>query len=107
MIWYLRDSNETNIASCEVTLRLGEIDVRTDIGIVPYSLLLLNKILNAAQVIDCFRQIEDIRRWYFEIHRHRADKKDRPAEEYLLLVEHVRGLFHNVAIILKLRVVEG
>jgi hypothetical protein len=67
----------------------------------------LNKILIAAQVIDWFGQIEDIRRWYFEVHRHRADKKDRPAEEYLLLIEHVRGLFHNVAIILRLKVVEG
>jgi len=106
MIFYLRDSNNKTIAECQVTIILGTIDIKTSIDIVAYSHLLINRILQALDVIEAFRQIEDFRRWYFEIHRHRKDKKDRAVEEYQILIAEAKKMFHAIANELNLEIVE-
>ena len=106
MTFYLRDSQNKNIVECEITIILGLINITTTIDIVAYSHLLINRILQALDVIEAFRQIEDFRRWYFEIHRHRKDKKERPVEEYQILIAEAKKMFHAIANELNLEIVE-
>jgi len=89
MTIYLRDENNNSLLDLEVwRAKEGNLDVKGGVPILEYSKLLLANQENAQQVIDAFDDLDNIRRWYWEIYN-----ESYPNHSMHELLQEIRVVF--------------